>query len=204
MRKILITMFMTLDGRALLPAYPPDPDEDSTEEDPMWKGRETSVDTVILGRKTYEGWAAFWPTLAENPEVPPWMQEFSRFANSVEKLVFSRTLATAEWGPSRIVRGDPAAEVRRLKGEEGRDIAICGGPQVAQLFLAEDLVDEVLLEVFPSIVGRGLPLFRATDEPLAEERIPVGAPGRRDFRLKTAKSMSSGTVFLHYERKVLR
>jgi dihydrofolate reductase len=203
MRKILMTMFMTIDGRALLPFYPPDPNEDPNEVNPMWEGRANSVDTVILGRATYEGWAQYWPAREQDASAAPWEKEFAHFANSVQKVVFSKTLKTAAWGPGRIVHGDPAAEVKRLKSESGRDIALCGGPQIAQQFLDGDLIDELLVEIFPSLVGRGIPLFRTSDAPVEEGFIPVGAAGRRDFRIKKAQAMSNGAVFLHYERRVL-
>jgi dihydrofolate reductase len=203
MRKVLLTMFMTLDGRALLPDYPSDPDEDPNEVNPMWEGRKDSIDTIVLGRTTYLGWAAFWPKLESEPTAPPWMREFSHFANSVQKVVFSKTLKTLEWGPGKIAAGDPVSEVKHLKSESGRDIAVCGGVQIAHSFLELGLVDEVLVEIFPSVVGRGQPLFPTTDAPVEEERIPVGAAGRFDFRLKEARPMSNGTVFLHYERRNL-
>ena len=199
-----MVMFMTLDGQAQFPIYPPNPEADQTEEDPMWQPRFESIDTVILGRKAYLKWAEFWPKRWADPSAGPWAKEFSRFANSLQKVVFSNTLQSAEWGPSRIVRGDPASVVKQLRLEKGRDIALGGGPRMAQAFLEADLVDEMLLEVFPSIVGRGKPFFRRAEDPdFDEDRIPVGAPGRHDFRLRTAQPLSDGTLFLHFERKLL-
>jgi len=197
-----MVMFMTLDGQAQFPVYPPDPEADP-EEDPMWRPRMKSIDAVILGRKAYQKWAEFWPTKQNDPSASPWSKDFSRFANSIQKIVFSKTLTTADWEPSRIVRDDPSAEIRRLKSEKGLDIAIGGGPRIAQAFLEADLVDEMLLNVFPSIVGRGKPLFPTADDPdLQEDRIPIGAAGRHDFRLKAALPQSDGSLFVHYERKV--
>jgi dihydrofolate reductase len=202
MRKILMIMFMTLDGQAQFPIYPPDPNADP-DEDPMWQPRMDSIDTIILGRKAYLKWAAFWPKRQDDPSAGEWSRGFSRFANSLQKIVFSNTLERADWGPSRIVRGSPADEVKRMQSEKGLDIAIGGGPRIAQAFLEADLVDEMLLDVFPSIVGHGKPLFPTADDPdYDEDRIPIGAAGRHDFRLKASQPLSDGSLFLHFEKKI--
>jgi dihydrofolate reductase len=203
MRKVQMFMFMTLDGQAQFPIYPPDPAADP-DEDPMWRPRFGSIDTVVLGRIAYQKWAAFWPTRETDPSASAWQKEYSRFVNGAQKVVFSSTLKSADWGPSRIVHGDLATEVARMKSEKGSDIALGGGPRLAQAFLKADLVDEMLLNVFPSVVGHGKPLFPTADDPDFEaDRIPIGAPGRLDFRLKEALPQTDGSLFLRLERKVL-
>jgi dihydrofolate reductase len=201
MRKILILMHMTLDGVAEIPDYGSVPGPSPEEpDDPMWDSRMDSIDTLLLGRRTYEMWAGFWPGKKSDSSASAWMKKFSRFADEAEKVVFSKTLTSADWPRSRIVRGDIAQEVARLKAQPGKDMAV-GGPRLAQSFLAANLADELLLEVFPSIVGRGKPLFRVVGDPgHDEDLIPLGAPGRHDFHLVESRALRDGVLFVHYRR----
>lgn len=200
MRKVLMIMFMTLDGQAQFPAYD-GPPYTNDAEDLMWKPRFDSIDTILLGGISYSKWAAYWPKMQDEANATPWQKEFSRFADRVEKVVFSKTLKKPLWEHARIVKGKPADEMASLKSKTGKDIALGGGPRLAQSLLAEDLVDELLITVMPSIVGRGKPLFRTRDEPdFADDVIPKGAPGRHDFVLLEARGLNDSTVFLHYAR----
>ncbi|MDG7007308.1 MAG: dihydrofolate reductase family protein [Nitrososphaerota archaeon] len=201
-RKVLMIMFMTLDGVAEFPRYESGPASAAgPEADPMWSPRMEEIDTIFLGSAAYAKWAAFWPARKDDPSSDDWDREFSRFADRAEKVVFSKTLRSADWENSRIVRGDPADEVARLKRAKGKDMALGGGPRLAQSFLEEDLVDEMLLEVFPSIVGRGKPFFRVHGDPdNPKDAVPIGAPRRHDFRLLESRPLRDGTVFLHYAR----
>lgn len=201
MRKVLILMYMTLDGVAESPDYDEDVDSIAPGEGPpMWESRLESIDTLLLGRQTYEKWAGFWPRWKNEPSAGRFMQEFSRFADRAEKVVFSSTLKSADWPRSRIVRGDLGEEIARLKSAPGKDM-IVGGPRLAQSFLERDLADELILEVSPSIVGRGKPMFHVADDPDHDEDIvPRGAPGRHDFKLIEARPLKNGSVLLHYAR----
>lgn len=199
MRKVQMFMFMTIDGQAQFPIYTEAPFTES-DDDPMWKPRLGSIDTIILGGIAYLKWAAYWPKRKEDPNASEWQREFSRFADRAQKIVFSKTLQKPVWENTQIVRGTPAEEVARLRSKEGGNIALGGGPRIAQSFLADDLVDEMLIEIQPSIVGRGKPLFKTVDEPdFVEDVIPVGTPGRHDFLLREVKGLKDGTVFLRYE-----
>ncbi len=201
MRKVLILMHMTLDGVAELPDYGAEPDTAPEEpDDPMWDSRMESIDTLLLGRRTYELWAGFWPGKKSDSSASAWMKKFSRFADEAEKVVFSKTLPSADWPGSRIVRGDIVQEVARLKAQPGKDMAV-GGPRLAQSFLAADLADELLLEIFPSIVGRGKPLFRVVGDPdHGDDIVPLGASGRHDFHLVESRALRDGTLFVTYRR----
>jgi dihydrofolate reductase len=203
MRKVSMIMFGTLDGIAEFPDYPEDPDETAgPSEELMWSPRMDSIDTIFLGRKAYAAWAGFWPAQKNDPSASEFRKRFSRFAEDAEKVVFSKTLKTAEWPKSRIVRGGVLEEVERLRKLPGKDMAVGGGPRLAQSFLAHDLVDELLMEVFPSLVGSGKPLFGIQPNPdHPEDVVPVGAPGRLDFRLLDCKPLQDGTLFLHYRRR---
>ena len=202
MRKVLMIMFMTLDGVAEFPEYGEDRLSESDHEDPMWTHRMQTIDTLLLGRKTYEKWAAYWPARKTDPKSSTFQREFSLFADRTNKVVFSKSLTAAEWPNSRVAR-DPEDEVTRLKALPGKDMALGGGPRLAQFFLERSLVDEILIEVFPSIVGGGKPLFRVASTPdNPEDFIPLGAPGRHDFKLLESKGEGDGSVFLHYSRDV--
>lgn len=192
-------MFMTIDGQAQFPVYTEAPFTDAVD-DPMWKPRLGSIDTILLGGVSYPRWASYWPQKKDDPKASEWQREFSDFANRAQKIVFSRTLQKSLWDNTEIVRGTPVEELARLRAKDGGNIALGGGPRLAQSFLADDLVDEMMIEIQPSIVGRGKPLFKTLDEPeYVEDVIPVGSAGRHDFLLREAKGLKDGTVFLRYE-----
>ena len=203
-RKVIAAMQMTLDGVAEWPTYRNESDGDDSD---FWEGMYASywdsVDTLLLGRQTYLKWSGFWPEVRKRPDGGKYPRQFSEFADRVEKIVFSRTLKSAPWERSRIIRGNISKEMERLKSEPGGNMLLGGGPRITQEFLRLGLVDELRLTVFPSVVGRGKPLFdvdRLPDNP--DDRIPMGAPRRLDFRLIEARPFKSGAgaVFLHYAR----
>ncbi len=190
-------MYMTLDGFAALAVGPDDPEADREFWEAMWTGPMDNVDTLLLGRRTYEGWAGFWPAHVDS-ENENW-RAFARFSTRVEKVVFSHTLQTTAWSNSRIVRGSVGDEISRLRSLPGKDMIVAGGVQLVQSVLAQDLADELCLTVSPSIIGRGLPLFRMEPTPdQHEDVVPLGAAGRHDFRLLESRAFRSGAVFLHY------
>jgi dihydrofolate reductase len=201
MRKVLILMFMTLDGVAEFPDYGDDADSNAPDDGPpMWNSRMDSTDTLLLGRLTYEKWALYWPGQQNDPSATPFQKKFSRFADRVEKVVFSKTLKSADWPKSRIVRGDLGEEVARLKSLPGKDIVLGGGPRLAQSFLERDLADELFITMFSSIVGRGKPFFHVVGNPdHNEDVVPRGALGRHDFKLIEARPLA-GEILLHYSR----
>ncbi len=203
MRKVLMIMFMTLDGVAEFPIYPSaEPSSEDLSEDPMWVSRMPGIDTIILGRNSYEKWARHWPAQLRNPEAAPFEKAFAAFSDDAKKVVFSKTLESAEWRNTVIVRGDPTEEVPKLQALPGKNIALGGGPRLAQSFIERGLVDEILLEVFPSVLGKGKLLFKVKADPdNPEDFIPAGAPGRQDFKLLEAKALNEGTIFLHLSRR---
>ena len=196
-RNVRITMYMTLDGFAALAAGPDDPEAEREFWEAMWTGPMDDVDTLLLGRKTYEGWAEFWPGHVDS-ENEYW-RAFARFSTRVEKVVFSHTLQRATWSNSRIVRDSVANEITRLRSLPGKNMIVAGGVQLVQSVLAQDLADELCLTVSPSIIGRGLPLFHMEPTPEHHDDVVLpGAPGRHDFQLVESRAFRSGAVFLHY------
>ena len=142
------------------------------------------VDTMLLGRVTYEGFRQFWPTSAPKSMGIP--IDFIRQLNTLKKVVFSRTLMKAEWKPATLVRDRPSRYVSRLKRQPGKDLVVAGSGMLAGSLLREGLVDEYYIRVRPIILGSGRPMF-------------VDPNGRHPLRLVNAKTFKSGVVGLHYE-----
>lgn len=163
MRKLSIITFLTLDGVMQAPGTP--------EEDPSggfahggWSvnywddvmdqvmGEVMSVPfDLLLGRKTYEILAAYWPYAGDNPTA--------HTLNRATKYVASSTLSELTWNNSRLITGDVAAAVSRLKSEGGPDFQVQGSSQLIQTLLSHDLIDEFRLWIFPVLVGKGKRLF---------------------------------------------
>ena len=114
------------------------------------------IDTVLLGRVTYEEWASYWP---DNDT-----DDFGAFINPVEKLVASRTLTgDLAWKNSRLVDGDLIEAVTALKSTEGRNISVCGSISVVRQLLFAGLLDSLTLMTHPVVAGSGRHLFEAGD-----------------------------------------
>lgn len=165
MRKVVLQEFVSLDGLAAGPNGSVDFIPASTQGDAAF-GREQvalmdRIDTLLLGRVTYSMFAGFWPNVTEGAE-----KEFANKFNAVQKVVFSKTLERAPWGKwkeGRIVSGSPVKEVARLKQQSGKDVLISGSITIAQLLIAEGMVDEYRLVLCPMALGNGRPLFRDND-----------------------------------------
>jgi dihydrofolate reductase len=151
MRKIVVTTFMSLDG---------------VMEDPQWTGAYWNdeiakykyeelfaSDAMLLGRVTYEGFAASWPGQTDE-------QGFGDRMNNMPKYVASNTLDKAEWTNSHIIKGDLAEEVMKLKQQPGEDIIVHGSATLTQWLLEAGLVDVIKLLTYPVVVGKGKRLFK--------------------------------------------
>ncbi|WP_222914685.1 dihydrofolate reductase family protein [Natrinema sp. SYSU A 869] len=166
MRNLVVSEFLTLDGVMQAPG---DSDEDTEGgfEHGGWQvpyfddvGSAVAegfaaVDALVLGRKTYEIFASYWPTASED-------EPFTEQMNSVDKYVASRTLDAADWQNSTVLEGDVADAVAELKQEPGGDLVVFGSGDLVQTLMANDLVDEYQLMVHPLVLGTGKRLF--TDE----------------------------------------
>ncbi len=134
-------------------------------------------DALLLGRKTYEGFAAAWPSRDG---------EFADKFNNMPKYVVSSTLKDPEWSNSTVLGSDLPAEVSRLKEEVDGDIVVHGSAQLVQALVDEGLVDELRLMVFPVVLGAGKRLFGETSD-------------KRPLRLAESKSVGDGVAILIYE-----
>lgn len=182
MRKLIAWNVMTLDGY-FEGAGPWQLDMHGTvwgeelEAFSLAQGEE--IGTLLFGRRTYEGMRDYW-TKEEGP--------IAEMMNGLDKAVASRSLATADWANSRVLKGDAAETVRALKDEDGKDVFVFGSADLLSALMAEGLVDEYRLCLAPVVWGEGTPLFK-----------PEG--GRTHFTLKESRPLKTGGLVLFYERK---
>jgi dihydrofolate reductase len=188
LRKLTAHMYTTLDGRAEFPKYPGevvDPEIADPAFQEMWIDRYDSVDLLLFGRKAYEAHFAFWPPEKRTASEPKFVHDFSRWKQNVGKIVFSHSLARADWNNSRLEKGDPAKVVARLKSEPGKDMILEGGPNLTQQFIDAGLIDEYRLVVFPVIYGQGLNWFGSL-------------PKQQTLKLESCKHLADGELVLRY------
>ncbi len=140
------------------------------------------VDALIFGRVTYQLMANYWPTSAARTDDP----DVAERMNNLPKIVFSRTLKTIEWQNSRLVKENVAGEIKRLKQQPGKDLAIFGSSNLALTLLPLGLIDEIRLFVAPIVLGGGRPLFQGL-----EKRLPL--------KLVNTKTYRSGNILLFYQ-----
>jgi dihydrofolate reductase len=187
MGRIVVTEFMSLDGVVEDPGGSEDFrhsgwsfEFDRGEEGNKFKLDETlSSEVLLLGRVTYEGFAASWPSRTDDAG-------FADKFNSMPKYVVSSTLEDAEWNNSTVLKGDVVEEVSRLKQEQDGDIVVHGSPQLVQTLLDHDLVDELRLMVFPVVLGSGKRLFGETSD-------------KKPLRLTDSKVVGDGVAILTYQ-----
>jgi dihydrofolate reductase len=135
-------------------------------------------DTVILGRRSYEEWAEFWP----NSEIQP----FAKFINGVTKYVATSTPLQRDWANATAIEGNLVEFVRELKSQSGAEIGVHASISVAQALLAADLVDELKLVIAPKIVGSGRRLLEGLPSiPLESIRSAISPSGHLliDYRV---------------------
>ncbi|HEV7400724.1 MAG TPA: dihydrofolate reductase family protein [Solirubrobacterales bacterium] len=187
MGKIVVTEFVSLDGVIEAPGGGEDYKHagwtfeiDRGEEGDKFKLDElVEAEAQLLGRVTYEGFAAAWPTIEDGAG-------FAEKMNSMPKYVVSSTLQEASWENSTILRGDLADEVAKLHREIDGVILVAGSAQLVQGLIERDLVDELRLMVFPVLLGEGKRLF---DDVTA----------KKPLNLVDSKTIGDGIALLTYE-----
>jgi dihydrofolate reductase len=192
MRKLVVQTFVTLDGVMQAPggpgedpsggfAYegwlPPHFDDAVGEQVSEWF---TGAEDFLLGRTTYEIFYASWPKMISDDPV-------SQGLNFKPKHVASRTLTSVEWETAELLGDDVPGAIRALKEKDGGELQVHGSAGLIQTLLAEDLVDELRLMVFPVVLGQGKRLF-------GEGTIP------RAWRVVSSRTSPSGVVMVAYER----
>ena len=192
MRKVIVNEFMTLDGVIQAPGGA-DEDRDGGFEHGGWQtpllddmAQNSIVEGMaeaggfLLGRKTYEIFAGYWPTAPEEEAA------VADPLNSLPKYVASTTLTDPlAWHNSTVLRGDVAQAVAGLKGESGKDLHVIGSGELVQTLMQHDLVDEYRLMINPILVGSGKRLFRGEND-------------RKMLRLADSTISSTGVVIARY------
>jgi dihydrofolate reductase len=189
MRKLIVNTFMTLDGVMQAPGGAgEDPTGGFTHEGwsvNYWDEMMGQVmgeamsrpNEMLLGRKTYEIFAAHWPYSDE-----PGAEEI----NNAKKYVASRTLDHVEWNNTTLIKGEAAEEIRKLKEQEGPEIQVSGSGNLVQTLLKNGLVDEFFIWIFPVVVGKGKRLFDFGT-------LPAG------LKLVDSKVSSTGVIIATYQ-----
>jgi len=185
---IVVTEFISLDGVIEAPGggegYKHDGwtfEFDRGEDGDQFKLDEVlEADAQLLGRRTYEGFAAAWPSYTDQVG-------FADKMNSMPKYVVSKTLQTADWNNSTILSGDLVDDVTKLKRDVDGVILVAGSAQLVQGLLEHDLVDELRLMVFPIVLGTGKRLWGETTD-------------KKRFKLADAKTVGEGIAILTFRR----
>jgi dihydrofolate reductase len=188
MGRIVVTEFVSLDGVMQAPGGGEDYKHagwtfeiDRGEEGDKFKFDETmEAEAQLLGRVTYEGFAAAWPDMTD--EVG-----FAEKFNAMPKYVVSSTLESADWTNSTILSGDVVDEMKKLKEQIDGTILVHGSAMLVQTLIEHDLADEVRLMVFPVILGSGKRLFGETTD-------------KKSLRLADSKIVGGGVAILTYVR----
>ena len=186
MGRIVVTEFVSLDGVMEDPGGSEDFEHggwsfefNRGEEGDKFKLDEAlEADALLLGRVTFEGFAAAWPSREG---------DFADKFNTMPKYVVSSSLENPEWNNSTVLKGDVAEEVAKLKEKQDGDIVVHGSARLTQTLLEHDLVDELRVMVFPVVLGRGKRLFGETSD-------------KKPLRLVDSKVVGDGVAILVYER----
>ncbi len=182
MRTLVSYLFTTLDGVVETPDqfWRADQFDDFAE---LTSWGISGQDAVLLGRRQYEEWSAFWP----DSKIEP----FSTFINNVPKFVASTTLNEAKWNHSTVIRDDVFKEVAKLKTQPGQSLGVHGSITLTRSLLLAGLVDELRFAQLPVIVGNGRRLLDQNGPPL-------------QLDLKTVRTMKSGVQYLVYRPRQTR
>ena len=179
MRKIVNSTYISLDGVIEAPhTWPPTgPDDEAAGR--IQTDLLLACDAVVMGRRTYEGFAPVWPTRSGDP--------YSDRINTMRKYVVSSTLTDPDWDNTTVISGDPIEEIRRLKEQPGKDIVQYGFGRLSHALMEHGLLDELRLWIHPLFVGTGGP-----DALIYRDGRPTTLQFRDSIPLK------SGTVILNY------
>lgn len=180
MRKIFLFMNVSLDG------YIADANNDISsfhnDFEAFSLGESGEVDTILLGRKTYEMMESFWPT----PQAAEMAPEVARFMNEKQKIVVTHQPFEPGWQNVTVISDDVAAEIKELKEQPGETIIILGSNDLCVSLMQEGLIDEFQIMVNPVVFGAGTSLFKSL-------------PEKADLTLTETRQFNSGTVLLTYE-----
>ena len=185
-RRIIVTEYVSLDGVVEDPVgmegsglgnwtgpYKRGPAGDKFKHEELF-----SADVLLLGRRTYEGFAAVWPTVEDETG-------FADRINALPKYVLTTTLKQADWNNSHILSDEVLDRVAKLKAQEGGDMLVYGSASVVHFLMRHNLVNEIRVMIYPVVLGRGKRLF-------AEET-------KAELRLAECRQLGSGIVLFRYD-----
>ncbi|MGH2505728.1 MAG: dihydrofolate reductase family protein [Ktedonobacterales bacterium] len=189
MRRVISMIHLSLDGFASGPNDELDWIAYDDELEHYAHSLHAQTDAVIWGRRTYQGMASYWLTVPGNPESTPAEREHAQYLEDSTKIVVSRTLDHIDWGDAQntlLIKDNIADEINRIKRQPGKDIWFLGSTMLAQTFMQFDLIDEYRININPTVLGQGKPLFAGVT---------------RNFQLKLleSRSLASGVVTLRYK-----
>ena len=177
MRKVVGYLLMTLDGVVEAGDWIEDFDEDMREN---MVEVINAQDAVLLGRVTYQQWAAYWPTDTDEPA-------FANFINTVPKYVISTTLSQIDtWQPATLLKENIPQEIAQLKQQQGKNIGVHGSLTLVRSLLERNLLDELVLVVYPIFVGGGRHLLKEGDR-------------LKKLQLISSRSTRTGGLILTYQ-----
>ena len=185
MGQLLVFQQITLDGYFTGPngdlswakQHPPDP------AFMAWTAANAKGGGVLLfGRVTYDMMVSFWPT----PQAMQMMPEVAKQMNDLPKVVFSRTMKTAEWNNTRLISGDIVAEIRQMKQAPGPDMVIMGSGSIVAQLASENVIDRYQLVIFPIVLGKGRTMFDGVGRKLT-------------LKLTDTRTFKNGVVVADYE-----
>ena len=174
--RLVATEYISLDGVFEEPGHWSGPWFDDEAGQFKWDELKAS-DAQLLGRKTYEGFAAAWPTM-------PGTGEFGEKMNTMPKFVVSSTLEKADWAGSKLIKKNAMEEIRKLKEEPGKDLLLAGSGRLFNALMKDNLIDLYRFMVHPVVLGKGMRLFPEGD--------------RRALELTQTKRFGKGIVILEY------
>ena len=184
-RKLILSMQITLDGYVAGPNDEADWLMTSDEEwEDMYKDLD-AADTYILGRKMYPIYSKYWQSVLHNPDSDPNELKFSKLADKIQHIVFTKGDFKPDWKNTRVAHDIPA-EVTRLKKENGKNIIAWGGANLASNLIKLGLVDEYRLELNPTLLAKGKALFNNLEQ-------------QQKLKLINSKTLKSGLVILRYK-----
>ncbi len=187
MRKLIISMHISVDGFVAGPNGEMDWIHVDDEIFDYAGYMTDEADTALYGRVTYQMMDNYWPTAADNPNASKHDIQHSAWYNSVEKVVFSKTLAESELKNIRIINDNIFDEIQKIKNKNGKNILMFGSPTAVHSLMQYNLIDEYWLFVNPAILGRGMLLFENVKEGI-------------HLKLVEVKAFTSGVVGLNYKK----
>ena len=182
MRKVILFNLMSLDGFFEGPNRSIEWHNVDDEFNDFAVEQVSSTDGLIFGRVTYEMMAEYWPSeeaIRSDPIIADWM-------NKLPKYVFSHTLNRADWHNTTLVNGDAAVELRKIKGESGRDLFVFGSADLSTSLIQNNLIDEYRVLVNPILLSQGTPLFHGLKDPVRLQHIHT-------------RTFTNGNVLLTYQ-----